>query len=155
MEAVMPKFDKEVNKRDEPILQGMSSPKQAPKKQETAPVAPKAPEPKSLISGVVDWVKSLFAAEEEVKPAPKTPQENNTRNSERRPQRGRQGQRRNNRNDSRNEGRNDTRNANRNENRNDKRKPQETVDTKANTATKTSTPAKPQKERVQKPKEEK
>ena len=154
-EAVMPKFDKEVNKRDEPILQGMSSPKQAPKKQETAPVAPKAPESKSLISGVVDWVKSLFAAEEEVKPAPKTPQENNTRNSERRPQRGRQGQRRNNRNDSRNEGRNDTRNANRNENRNDKRKPQETVDTKANTATKTSTPAKPQKERVQKPKEEK
>ncbi len=154
-EAVMPKFDKEVNKRDEPILQGMSSPKQAPKKQETAPVAPKAPESKSLISGVVDWVKSLFAAEEEVKPAPKTPQENNTRNSERRPQRGRQGQRRNNRNDSRNEGRNDTRNANRNENRNDKRKPQETVDTKANTATKTSTPTKPQKERVQKPKEEK
>ena len=154
-EAVMPKFDKEVNKRDEPILQGMSSPKQAPKKQETAPVVPKAPESKSLISGVVDWVKSLFAAEEEVKPAPKTPQENNTRNSERRPQRGRQGQRRNNRNDSRNEGRNDTRNANRNENRNDKRKPQETVDTKANTATKTSTPAKPQKERVQKPKEEK
>ena len=154
-EAVMPKFDKEVNKRDEPILQGMSSPKQAPKKQETAPVAPKAPESKSLISGVVDWVKSLFAAEEEVKPAPKTPQENNTRNSERRPQRGRQGQRRNNRNDSRNEGRNDTRNANRNENRNDKRKPQEAVDNKANTATKTSTPAKPQKERVQKPKEEK
>ncbi len=154
-EAVMPKFDKEVNKRDEPILQGMSSPKQAPKKQEAAPVAPKATESKSLISGVVSWVKSLFAAEEEVKPAPKTPQENNTRNSERRPQRGRQGQRRNNRNDSRNEGRNDTRNANRNENRNDKRKPQETVDTKSNTATKTSTPAKPQKERVQKPKEEK
>ncbi len=154
-EAVMPKFDKEVNKRDEPILQGMSSPKQAPKKQEAAPVAPKATESKSLISGVVSWVKSLFAAEEEVKPAPKTPQENNTRNSERRPQRGRQGQRRNNRNDSRNEGRNDTRNANRNENRNDKRKPQETVDNKANTATKASTPAKPQKERVHKPKEEK
>ena len=154
-EAVMPKFDKEVNKRDEPILQGMSSPKQAPKKQEAAPVAPKVTESKSLISGVVSWVKSLFAAEEEVKPAPKTPQENNTRNSERRPQRGRQGQRRNNRNDSRNEGRNDNRNANRNENRNDKRKPQEAVDSKANTATKASTPAKPQKERVHKPKEEK
>tara|TARA_R110002167_G_scaffold3614_5_gene17517 strand:- start:17203 stop:20307 length:3105 start_codon:yes stop_codon:yes gene_type:complete len=155
-EAVMPKFDKEVSKRDEPLLQGMSSPKQAPKKQEAAPVVEQTAESKGFIAGVVSWVKSLFAAEEEVKPAPKMPAENTAKNNdERRPQRGRQGQRRNNRNDSRNEGRNDTRKTSRNDTRNDKRKPQDTVDNKANTATKVSTPAKPQKERVQKPKEEK
>mgnify|MGYP003669263211 CR=1 FL=1 len=156
-EAVMPKFDKEVNKRVEPLLQGMSSPKQAPKKQEPVPVVEAKPEAKSLITGVVSWVKSLFAAEEKevVQPAPIKPQESNTRNSERRPQRGRQGQRRNNRNDTRNEGRNDSRN----ENRNDKRKPQAaTVDENANkqsTTSPTTTAAKPQKERVHKPKEEK
>lgn len=144
-EAVMPKFDKEVSKRDEPLLQGMSSPKQAPKKAEPAPVvAQKAPE-KSLLTVAIDWVKSLFAAEEVVKPAPKASEQTNTRNSERRPQRSRQGQRRNNRNDSRND------------NRNDKRKNQPA--TADNTAKKNSNvntaPAKPQKERVQKPKEEK
>ena len=144
-EAVMPKFDKEVSKRDEPLLQGMSSPKQAPKKVEPAPVvAQKAPE-KSLLTVAIDWVKSLFAAEEVVKPAPKASEQTNTRNSERRPQRSRQGQRRNNRNDSRND------------NRNDKRKNQPA--TADNTAKKNSNvntaPAKPQKERVQKPKEEK
>lgn len=151
-EAVMPKFDKEVNKRDEPLLQGMSSPKQAPKKQEPVAVVEKAAESKSLFAGIVSWVKSIFAAEEEVKPAPKKPTESPTKNTnERRPQRGRQGQRRNNRNDSRNDGRN----ANRNDTRNDKRKPQDGNDNKTNTANKATAPAKPQKERVQKPKEEK
>ncbi|TWX74039.1 ribonuclease E [Colwellia sp. C1TZA3] len=127
-EAVMPKFDKEVNKRDEPLLQGMSSPKQAPKKPEPVePVVVKQAETKSLLDSVVSWAKSLFAAEEkeEVKPEPIKPQESNTKSSERRPQRARQGQRRNNRNDSRNEnrseGRNDSRNENRNEGRNDSR----------------------------------
>ncbi|MBA6290238.1 ribonuclease E [Colwellia sp. MB3u-4] len=177
-EAVMPKFDKEVNKRDEPLLQGMSSPKQAPKKQEPAePVVVKQAETKSLLAGIVSWAKSLFAAEEkeEIKPEPKKPQESNTKSSERRPQRARQGQRRNNRNDSRNENRNEGRNENRNEShndsrnegrndsRNDKRKSQEANDNNANSqsnVTLTSpvapaTTAKPQKERVQKPKEDK
>jgi ribonuclease E len=175
-EAVMPKFDKEVNKRDEPLLQGMSSPKQAPKKQEPAaePVVVKQAETKSLLAGVVSWAKSLFAAEEkeEVKPEPKKPQESNTKSSERRPQRARQGQRRNNRNDSRNEsrneGHNDSRNEGRNDSRNDKRKSQDANNNNNNTnnqsnVTPTSpvapaaatTTAKPQKERVQKPKEDK
>ncbi len=153
-EAVMPKFDKEANKRVEPLLQGMSSPKQAPKQPVEAVVktekAATTSDSKSLLSGVMSWVKSLFAAEEEVKPAPAKPRTNDTRNSERRPQRGRQGQRRNNRNDSRNEGRNDTRN----DSRNDKRKPQE-VNDKATKSAKPAAPAKPQKERVHKPKEEK
>ena len=150
-EAVMPKFDKEASKRDEPLLQGMSSPKQAPKQPAATPqVKAETVETKGLFSGVVTWIKSLFAAEEEVKPvAPKTPERNKPKSGERRPQRSRQGQRRNNRNDSRNENRND----NRNENRNDKRKSQEATneakDNKQNKA------AKPQKERVQKPKEEK
>ena len=169
-EAVMPKFDKEVNKRDEPLLQGMSSPKQAPKKQEPAePVVVKKAETKSLLAGIVTWAKSLFAAEEkeEIKPEPKKPQESNTKSSERRPQRARQGQRRNNRNDSRNENRNesnnDSRNEGRNDSRNDKRKSQDANDNNANNqsnVTPTSpvapaTAAKPQKERVQKPKEDK
>ena len=110
-EAVMPKFDKEVSKRDEPLLQGMSSPKQAPKKQEPVPVVEVKAETESLLTGAISWVKSLFATEakEEVKPAPKKAPETTARNSERRPQRGRQGQRRNNRNDSRNDSRNENR----------------------------------------------
>jgi len=150
-EAVMPKFDKEVNKRVEPLLQGMSSPKQAPKQSVVLSTEPEksatTSESKSLLTGVISWLKSLFATEEAVKPAPKKPQESNTRNNERRPQRGRQGQRRNNRNDTRNDSRNDT--------RNDKRKPQDVNDNKTNKQGKTTTPAKPQKERVHKPKEEK
>jgi ribonuclease E len=150
-EAVMPKFDKEASKRDEPLLQGMSSPKQAPKQPVAAPqVKTETVEAKSLFSGIVTWVKSLFAAEEEVKPVTaKAPQRNNPKNGERRPQRGRQGQRRNNRNDSRN----DARSENRNDSRNDKRKSQDvTNEAKDNKQVRA---AKPQKERVQKPKEEK
>lgn len=145
-EAVMPKFDKEASKRDEPLLQGMSSPKQAPKQAVTPAVkTEKAVESKGLFSGIVAWVKSLFAAEEEVKPdAPKKPQRNPPKSGERRQQRGRQGQRRNNRNENRGDNRNDA--------RNDKRKQQDANDVKDNKQNKT---AKPQKERVQKPKEEK
>ena len=145
-EAVMPKFDKEASKRDEPLLQGMSSPKQAPKQAATPAVkTEKAVESKGLFSGIVAWVKSLFAAEEEVKPvAPKKPQRNTPKSGERRQQRGRQGQRRNSRNENRGDNRNDA--------RNDKRKQQDASDVKDNKQNKT---AKPQKERVQKPKEEK
>lgn len=150
-EAVMPKFDKEASKRDEPLLQGMSSPKQAPKQPVATPqVKAEIVETKSLFSGVVTWIKSLFAAEEEVKPvAPKAPERNKPKSGERRPQRSRQGQRRNSRNDSRNENRND----NRNDSRNDKRKSQEATNEAKDS--KQNKPAKPQKERVQKPKEEK
>jgi ribonuclease E len=154
-EAVMPKFDKEASKRDAPILQGMSSPKQAPKQPVATPqVKTETVETKSLFSGVVTWIKSLFATEEEVKPvAPKAPESNTAKSGERRPQRSRQGQRRNNRNDSRNDSRNENRTDSRNGSRNDKRKPQEVAnEVKDNKQTK---PAKPQKERVQKPKEEK
>ena len=143
-EAVMPKFDKEASKRDEPLLQTMSAAKQAPK--QTAKVSASTQvktekvESKSLLSSISTWIKSLFSAEEEVKPAaPKTPQHNNRnneRNGERRPQRNRQGQRRN----------------NRNANRNDNRKPQDVNETKESKQTKV---AKPQKEAVHKPKEEK
>jgi ribonuclease E len=119
-EAVMPKFDKQAAKRDEPALQGMSSPKQSAPLTAVKPVAPVAPvkESAGLFDGLIKWGKSLFAAEEEVAPKvvepAKKPESNN---SERRPQRGRQGQRRNNNN--RNENRNDNRNANRNDKRND------------------------------------
>ena len=148
-EAVMPKFDKEASKRDEPLLQGMSAPKQAPKQAATPQVkAESTVESKGLFSGIVSWLKSLFTTEEEVKPvAPKKPQRNN-KNGERRQQRGRQGQRRNNRNDNRGDNRSDSRNNA----RNDKRKQQDANDVKDNKQTKA---AKPQKERVQKPKEEK
>jgi ribonuclease E len=119
-EAVMPKFDKQAAKRDEPALQGMSSPKQSAPLTAVKPLAPVAPVKASagLFDGLIKWGKSLFAAEEEVAPKvvepAKKPESNN---SERRPQRGRQGQRRNNNN--RNENRNDNRNVNRNDKRND------------------------------------
>jgi ribonuclease E len=154
-EAVMPKFDKEASKRDAPLLDGMSAPKQAPKQAEKAPVVAKVEKKESvgLFTGLITWVKSLFAAEEEVKPVESKPQNKNTRNGERRPQRGRQGQRRNNRNDTRNEGRNGSRNEgrndSRNENRNAKHAKSESLDNK------TPKQNKPQKERVAKPKEEK
>lgn len=151
-EAVMPKFDKEASKRDEPLLQGMSAPKQAPKQATTSQVkTEKAAESEGLFSGIVTWIKSLFSAEE-VKPVePKKPQRSN-KGGERRQQRNRQGQRRNNRNDSRNENRGDNRSDNRNNARNDKRKQQDANDVKDNKQNKS---AKTQKERVQKPKEEK
>lgn len=149
-EAVMPKFDKEVSKRDEPLLQGMSSPKQSAKKAEPVAAKKTQTETKGLIASVISWVKELFATEE-VKSVAKKPQEDQVKKNERRPQRGRQGQRRNNRNDKRSDNRNDSRN----DNRNDKRKAQDANENKANKQNKTAAPAKPQKERVHKPKEEK
>ncbi|TWX57791.1 ribonuclease E [Colwellia hornerae] len=119
-EAVMPKFDKQAAKRDEPALQGMSSPKQSAPLTAVKPVAPVAPvkESAGLFDGLIKWGKSLFATEEEVAPKVVEPvKKPESNNSERRPQRGRQGQRRNNNN--RNENRNDNRNVNRNDKRND------------------------------------
>jgi ribonuclease E len=119
-EAVMPKYDKQASKKDEPALQGMSSPKQAAPTPVNKPVAPVVIEKASagLFDGLIKWVKTLFAAEE-VAPKVVEPVKKPESNGERRPQRGRQGQRRNNRNDNRNTNRNDKRNEPRNENRGD------------------------------------
>ncbi|KGJ91952.1 ribonuclease E, partial [Thalassotalea sp. ND16A] len=74
-EAVMPKFQKEVVKRDEPVLQGMSAPKPAPEKQQAKPAAAQQPQQAEastgLIAGIVAFFKSIFATEEkapEIKP---------------------------------------------------------------------------------------
>jgi len=128
-EAVMPKFDKQASKRDAPVLQGMSSPKQTTPAVVSKPAAPVTPTKKSpgLFDGLIKWAKTLFAAEEVVPKAVEPVKKPERNNGERRPQRGRQGQRRNNRNDNRNANRNDKRNDSRNENRHDN-----TNDVKAN-----------------------
>ncbi len=91
-EAKMPKFDKQAAKRDEPMIQGMSSPTRAP-----------APSPKTLevakvktekSSGLFSWVKSLFTSEEVVEEKPVQHNKQKRHHDNRRP---RQGQRRNNR----------------------------------------------------------
>jgi ribonuclease E len=160
-EAVMPKFDKQAAKRDEPVLQGMTSPKQAAPvtaKKTVAPVAVKE-ESASLLSGIVKWAKALFSSEEVAPKVAEPVKSSNNRNSERRPQRGRQGQRYNNRNDNRKTNSNDKRNDSRNENSNDNRgnvKANETNQVIENKDNKQSRqPRKPQPERNAKPKEEK
>ena len=140
-EAVMPKFDHTAIKKDEPLLQGMSAPKQT----QTTPkesVVKETPKTEGLLSGISKWLKSLFVAEvKEEKPKAKKPTANNKgRNQERRPQRGRNNQRRNNRPDNKNDKRNDSRSAKDNQETND-------VQNKPN--------RKPQSARNQKPKEEK
>ncbi|SEL06572.1 RNAse E [Colwellia chukchiensis] len=147
-EAVMPKFDKEANKRVEPLLQGMSAPKKENKQpsEKTQKAKTTAVESKGMVSSILSWLKSLVSTDE-VKAEPQPPQENKPTNQERRPQRKRQSQRRNNKNDTRSDSRNDN-------SRHDKRKSQDNSDNKANKQNKPST-NKPQKERVQKPKEEK
>ncbi len=155
-EAVMPKFDKQASKRDEPVLQGMSSPKQAAPATATKTVAPivKKVESTSLLSGLVKWAKALFSSEAVAPKVVEPVKKPSNANGERRPQRGRQGQRRNNRNDNRNN--NDKRNDSRNENNNNNRgnvKANETVENKDNKPNRQ--PRKPQPERNTKPKEEK
>lgn len=83
-EAKMPKFDKVAAKRDEPLIQGMTSPTRAPKADETPVKAEKTTvSQQTKPSGFFGWLKSLFVAEEvveEVKEVstsqqPKKPQE--------------------------------------------------------------------------------
>ncbi|WP_426356903.1 ribonuclease E [Pseudocolwellia sp. HL-MZ19] len=99
-EAVMPKFNADAVKRDEPALQGMASPKQ------NAPLPTKAPAPvveakpvAKSSGGFFGWLKALFVSEEVPEPvkapAPKT--------DTRRPQKPRNTNKRNPRNDKRNE----------------------------------------------------
>ncbi|OUS30743.1 ribonuclease E [Thalassotalea sp. 42_200_T64] len=90
-EAVMPKFQKEVAKRDEPVLQGMTSPTPAPEKpQVKEAVVAKTPQQAEtspgLIAGIVAFFKSIFAAEEkapEKKAEPATKRNYNDRNDRR------------------------------------------------------------------------
>lgn len=62
-EAVMPKFDKTAAKKDEPLLQGMSAPKQAPKANKATPKPVESSE--GLFSGLVKWLKGLFGETED------------------------------------------------------------------------------------------
>ncbi|MEH6386185.1 MAG: ribonuclease E, partial [Colwellia sp.] len=118
-EAVMPKFDKQAAKRDEPALQGMSSPKQSAPLTIVKPIAPTTTATKEsagFFDGLVKWAKALFVTEEVAPKVVEPVKKPETSSNERRPQRSRQGQRRNN---NRNENSNDNRNVNRNDKRND------------------------------------
>ncbi|MDO6446933.1 ribonuclease E [Colwellia sp. 1_MG-2023] len=140
-EAVMPKFDHTAVKKDEPLLQGMSAPKQAPTTQK-AEVKKEAVKSEGLFAGLTKWLKSIFTEEvKEDKPkAKKSNEQNKGRNQERRPQRNRNSQRRNNRHD----------------NKNDKRTDKRTAKDQQETNEGQSKPnRKPQVARNQKPKEEK
>ncbi|NQZ79786.1 MAG: ribonuclease E [Colwellia sp.] len=144
-EAVMPKYNAEVNKKDEPALQGMSSPQKAPN------IAPNiAPKPvtkiessvtsKNSTNGFFTWLKGLFSTpekESEKEVVVPVKRENN-----RRPQRSRQSQKRNSRHDKRNENRND----NRVDKKENLKEPEEKKNTRQN--------RKPYGEKEQKPKEE-
>ncbi|MDX2367221.1 MAG: ribonuclease E, partial [Colwellia sp.] len=139
-EAKMPKFDKEVVKPDEPVIQAMGQGMAAPKVVKTqdvsiAPVAEKTEKP----TGFFAWLKGLFSPEEEVKaeptPVTETETESRPKRQDNRGQRGRQGQRRgnsrNNRGGNRNDDRTNTKNvksddinSNTRDDRDDAKKPQ-------------------------------
>mgnify|MGYP001947948932 FL=1 len=134
-EAVMPKFDPQAAKRVEPIIQGMSAPKQAPAStnDKAAPVTKKV-ESKGLIASIGQWLKGLFTTEEvkeevkkEHKPRPRRQQDNRNRNRKprqsQRNNRSGQGQgQKSEDNNAQTNAKNDPRNNNRNNNRNDKPK---------------------------------
>lgn len=138
-EAVMPKFNKEAAKRDEPIIQGMTAPKRAPAQTKKAP-AKKAPqkEEKGLFGKLISWLGKVFGGEEEVvEEKPKRQQKGRRDNNQNRNRKGRQNnQRRNNRNNNvRDEGK-DTKPNNENKPQNKAKKPrrqeQEKTDKKPN-----------------------
>ena len=135
-EAVMPKFDHTAVKKDEPLLQGMSAPKQAP----TSPkpdAKKEAVKSEGLFDGLTKWLKALFTEDkkEEKPKAKKSNEQSNGRNQERRPQRNR-----------------NTRHDNKNDKRNDKRPVKEQQDSSEG---QNKPNRKPQAARNQKPKEEK
>ncbi|TKB45906.1 ribonuclease E [Thalassotalea mangrovi] len=92
-EAVMPKFQKDAVKRDEPVLQGMTAPKAAPAKKKE----PKQEKSTGLFAAIAAFFASLFASEE--KPKAKSKQQPRQRSGqdtrERRQRKPRQQQRRN------------------------------------------------------------
>ncbi len=111
-QAVMPKFDTNASKRDEPALQGMSAPKPpAPSEQKTAnkPTKTVATPTKKANGGFFAWLKSLFTSEEVVEPKPE-PQKNKEREqNNRRPRKNNQQRRQNTRNKRPNERNSDNR----------------------------------------------
>ena len=123
-EARMPKFDKEVVKRDEPLIQamgqGMTSPNVAPTVETSkAPVPSKTASSKEKSTGFFGWLKGVFTSEEEVTKEEKKPEPQPKQQASRGQQRGRQNQRRgktarNNRDGNRNDERTDERNQKRN-----------------------------------------
>jgi len=95
-QAVMPKYDTDAIKPDEPALQGMSSPtRKEPKVTiETKKVqTPKKVQKKST-SGILGWLKSLFSDNVEAKPKAPTSTERSTNNREQQNRRPRKNQQR-------------------------------------------------------------
>ena len=139
-EAVMPKFNADAAKRDEPALQGMTAPKQnAPTQQVNTPVPTiKKEEPAKASGGFFAWLKSLFVPEEVKEPvkAPAPKPDN------RRPQKGR-----------------NTRNTNKRNTRNDKRNDKKAAPAQGNAESKNvkpnQQPRKPAPNKDTKPKEAK
>ena len=117
-EAKMPKFDKEIVKPDEPVIQAMGQGMTAPKvsKAEDTAVPTEADKTKTeKPTGFFAWLKGLFTPEEvSAEPAPEVEPESQPKRQDNRPQRNRQGQRRNNSRNNRNGNRNDDRNKNKN-----------------------------------------
>ncbi len=144
-EAVMPKFAPNTAKKDEPLLQGMSAPKQAPKTNKVSKTPSKqADNSTGLFSGIMSWLKGLFG-ETEPTPQPKQRRQNNRRHQEQGSQRGRKNQRKGGRGD------------NRQDNRQNKRTDRNAVTDKPQQAdNKSAKPGrKPQQKNTAKPKEEK
>ena len=126
-EAVMPKFDPQVTKRVEPIIQGMSAPKKAaPATVDKAVKVTKKLASKSLFATVTQWLKGVFTQEEvkeEIKPAdkpsPRRQQDNRNRNRKprqqqsNRPVQGKKAEDKDSRNDNRNDGKNEVQNESR------------------------------------------
>lgn len=149
-EAVMPKFETTSVKRDEPALQGMTAPKQAPapvqapNKSTAKPSEAKA-ESKGLFATLFGWLGSIFSSEE-------------TKEEEKEQKPKRQGNRNNKRDgDRRNKNRNQRGRGNRNDrNANKRNQPKDQAENKDREEKSTNKPnRKPQHEKQQKPKEEK
>ena len=115
-EAKMPKFDKEIAKPDEPVIQAMGQGMTAPNvvKAEDAAITTKT-EKVEKPTGFFAWLKGLFSPEEvKAEPTLEVEPESKPKRQDNRPQRGRQGQRRNNSRNNRNGNRNDDRTKNKN-----------------------------------------
>ncbi|MFD2166533.1 ribonuclease E [Thalassotalea euphylliae] len=100
-EAVMPKFNKEAAKRDEPVIQGMTAPKRTasqPVKSKNTPEKQK--EEKGIVASFFSWLGGLFSSEEpKQEEKPKQRQRGGRRDNQNRNRKPRNNnQRRNNRN---------------------------------------------------------
>ena len=135
-EAVMPKFNPEAAKRDEPLIQSMTAPPRAKTPAKKKPVEQKKAkvENKGLFASIVGWFNGLFAEEAEVKEEEKAKPKQRQRKDNQQRNRRRQNQRNN-------------RNHDKNKEAGDKDKDQQ--------QTKAKKPRKQDQDRNQKPKEEK